>query len=325
MDSRMTRAGRFLASLGLLVATVAAVHTATPAAALDPACTDTVLFVAGSSPPPGGDRSLFDAVEGHDPTLDCVVPIAADDVDRATAESYDVVVIASSVRPDLFGDRLADAAVPILVSESYLFDEMSMTVVGRNGELANRTSIRITDATHPLAAGYSGSVGVFTSPARLGYGVPAGAGTAVANTGGSSARSTIFAFETGDMVAGSTAPAGRVGFFSSFGAEFTSAGRDLTHAALDWLLAQPSQTAECGAVITTDITLGADLVDCPLHGLVVGADDITIDLGGHYLRGTAASTNVAGYGIDIRNHDEVTIRNGHIEGFFYGVSLVQSD
>ena len=41
----------------------------------------------------------------------------------------------------------------------------------------------------------------------------------------------------------------------------------------------------CGDTITADTTLDGDLVDCPNHGIVIGADDITLDLNGHRIDG----------------------------------------
>ena len=35
---------------------------------------------------------------------------------------------------------------------------------------------------------------------------------------------------------------------------------------------------QCGEVVTTDVTLEADLLACPGDGLVVAAPDVTIDL-----------------------------------------------
>jgi large repetitive protein len=37
----------------------------------------------------------------------------------------------------------------------------------------------------------------------------------------------------------------------------------------------------CGDVITVDTRLDGDLLDCPDEGLLIGADDITLDLDGH--------------------------------------------
>src|SRR5215217_3471983 len=41
----------------------------------------------------------------------------------------------------------------------------------------------------------------------------------------------------------------------------------------------------CGDTITADTTLDGDLVDCPSNGIVIGADDITVDLNGHTIDG----------------------------------------
>src|SRR5215203_3974984 len=51
--------------------------------------------------------------------------------------------------------------------------------------------------------------------------------------------------------------------------------------------AASSDDIECGSVITTDVTLTHDLVDCRNIGLVVGASGITIDLGEHSVDGNA--------------------------------------
>jgi hypothetical protein len=41
----------------------------------------------------------------------------------------------------------------------------------------------------------------------------------------------------------------------------------------------------CGDTITTDTTLDSDLVNCPNNGIVIGADNITLDLNGHTIAG----------------------------------------
>src|SRR5688500_12804931 len=38
---------------------------------------------------------------------------------------------------------------------------------------------------------------------------------------------------------------------------------------------------ECGSVLTEDTVLERALTDCPGDGLVIGADDITLDINGH--------------------------------------------
>lgn len=91
------------------------------------------------------------------------------------------------------------------------------------------------------------------------------------------------------------------------------------------LTAQSANAADvgitCGTVVTSDLRLTADLLDCPGPGLVVSAPDITIDLAGHVIDGTgvgAAIDNQAG-------HDGVTITRGTVREFLFGVALHQAD
>jgi parallel beta-helix repeat protein len=89
-------------------------------------------------------------------------------------------------------------------------------------------------------------------------------------------------------------------------------------------LAAGSRTAgavECGEVLTEDTVLEADLLDCPGDGLIVGADGIRIDLGGHVLGGLDSSFNPGTIGIRNNGHDDVEIRNGRIQNFEEGVHL----
>lgn len=105
------------------------------------------------------------------------------------------------------------------------------------------------------------------------------------------------------------------------------------------LLATPTGSAfashvECGAVITADTTLDADLLDCPGSGIVIGADGITLDLNGHVVDGDGVAgdeTNGCGAGIANslclprdRGHDDVTITGGTVREFETGVSIRRS-
>jgi hypothetical protein len=78
---------------------------------------------------------------------------------------------------------------------------------------------------------------------------------------------------------------------------------------------------QCGDTITTSVRLRTDLI-CSDDGLIVGADNIVIDLAGHTI------TGYFGYGIGIADgvsgpsHSNLTIRDGTINGYFsIGVSL----
>jgi M6 family metalloprotease-like protein len=72
----------------------------------------------------------------------------------------------------------------------------------------------------------------------------------------------------------------------------------------------------CGEVITADTKLNHDL-DCSGDGLVIGADNITLDLNGHTIDGAGT-----GDGVDNgAGHDGVAVRNGSIKEFNRGVFL----
>jgi Right handed beta helix region len=89
-----------------------------------------------------------------------------------------------------------------------------------------------------------------------------------------------------------------------------------------------AQPLRCGDTVTQDTTLTADLLDCPGDGLVIGADGITVDLGGHTISGQIISgSNLEQVGIDnSAGHDDVTVRNGRVEFFYHGgIHLVGAD
>jgi parallel beta-helix repeat protein len=80
----------------------------------------------------------------------------------------------------------------------------------------------------------------------------------------------------------------------------------------------------CGEVVTTSVKLDSDLTNCPGDGLVVGADGITIDLGGHTIAGDR-SRGLLGSGIDAHlGYNRVVVENGTITTFFDGVLLRRS-
>jgi parallel beta-helix repeat protein len=72
----------------------------------------------------------------------------------------------------------------------------------------------------------------------------------------------------------------------------------------------------CGEVVTTSVLVANDLTECPEHGLVVGADGITVDLDGHVLDGTGL-----GAGVLIDGHYDVRVTGGTLREFDVGVHL----
>jgi hypothetical protein len=72
---------------------------------------------------------------------------------------------------------------------------------------------------------------------------------------------------------------------------------------------------KCGDVITRDTKLRNDLVGCPGSGLVIGADDVTLDLNGHTISGDSDFSDSEEAGVQVRGFDEAVVKNGTIENF----------
>jgi large repetitive protein len=76
-------------------------------------------------------------------------------------------------------------------------------------------------------------------------------------------------------------------------------------------------TVRCGQVLTASTRVTNDLSGCPSDGLVIGADRIIIDLGGHTIDGVGLGAGILGDG-----YASVTVRNGTVQEFDHGVLLL---
>jgi parallel beta-helix repeat protein len=77
--------------------------------------------------------------------------------------------------------------------------------------------------------------------------------------------------------------------------------------------------SSCGTTVTADAVLALDLV-CPGDGIVIGADNITVDLQLHAL----ISNGGFHTGVDnSAGHDNVTVKNGRITNFSVAVEIDQ--
>jgi parallel beta-helix repeat protein len=88
----------------------------------------------------------------------------------------------------------------------------------------------------------------------------------------------------------------------------------------------------CGSVLTHSIVLTRDLTGCPDNGLVIGADNVTLDLHGHTVGGDGTlqdqcpGDQPCDVGIDnSAGHTHLTVRGGSVRDFALGVLLVGAD
>ena len=84
----------------------------------------------------------------------------------------------------------------------------------------------------------------------------------------------------------------------------------------------------CGDTITTDTTLHQDLVNCPNNGIIIDADNVSLDLNGHLVDGDGIpaagcdpGTEFCDEGLAALNHDGVTIKSGRVREFGDGVAV----
>ncbi len=78
----------------------------------------------------------------------------------------------------------------------------------------------------------------------------------------------------------------------------------------------------CGATLTSDTKLRADLTNCPGDGLVIGKDGITLDLGRRTIDGAGAEDTT---GIRLNGRRNVKIKGGTVQEFGVGIALDGSD
>jgi Right handed beta helix region len=76
----------------------------------------------------------------------------------------------------------------------------------------------------------------------------------------------------------------------------------------------------CGETIMQSTALTSDIGPCPGDGLVIGADNVTLDLNGHSIEGSGGGVGVS-VGGDLTARTGVTVRNGTIAQFDQGVLL----
>jgi parallel beta-helix repeat protein len=82
----------------------------------------------------------------------------------------------------------------------------------------------------------------------------------------------------------------------------------------------------CGDTITTDTKLHHNLTNCPNNGIVIGANEVTLNLNGHLVDGDGTpadgcdpDTEFCDVGVVNDGHNGVTVRRGSVREFGVGV------
>ena len=210
--------------------------TATPGGA----CNPKVLFVVGDTRLNTGDAWVKSRLE----KLGLEVEVKkATSASAGDANGKGLVVISSTINSGDLGATFKNVAVPVVTWESYLLDEMKMTgPIAQTdfGQDASYKYLTITDPSHPLSAGLSGTVQVLTSSNYMRWGwTTQSAAAKAAKVTGQEGWYGIFGFDKGDaMQGGFTAPERRVSLFMDdvTPAMLTTQGQQLFDGAIEWAI-----------------------------------------------------------------------------------------
>lgn len=187
-----------------------------------------LLFVVGSATP-----SEDNLVEAHLQSLGFAVTEARDSDPASRADGQDVVVVSSTVDPDVLQGKYRDVSVPLFTWSVYSYPYLAMT-----GPQLHR-DFELIDPVHFAARTMTALYGYCESPVNpimravgetrsqnfgtyyllsteVGWGRPSRGGTVVASIEGDDGEGAMFTYERGaTMCGGVVAPARRVGFYLS--------------------------------------------------------------------------------------------------------------
>ncbi|MFK8023724.1 MAG: PKD domain-containing protein [Ilumatobacter sp.] len=258
-----------------------------------------VLVMKSATSPTAPDQVVADRLE----SLGFVVrPVDDDAVGPDDATGADVIVITTTVSASKVGSVFTSVDVPVLAWEPGLFDDLGFHGSSDSGQSSSTTKIRVSDSSHPIAAGATGDVGVTSSAAPLSWSRPDGDVQVIAIEPFGAARAVVFAYEVDAQMHELVAPARRVGFFPTWStpSRLTEAGFGWFDRSIEWLTSGPAPTNAPPIVDAGEDRVVAPGVPVDLAGEVTddGRPDgvLTISwsevVGVDYADPTSASTSV---------------------------------
>ncbi|MDB5106797.1 MAG: hypothetical protein JWP91_4486 [Fibrobacteres bacterium] len=191
-----------------------------------------VLFVAGSASLTSADAFIKRRLE----TLGHIVTVkAAASTVTADAVGRSLIVVSSTVASGDVGSKFSASAVPLITWENAILDDLGMTglTAGTDyGTTGNQTQATVftaacdratmytaakgyADGCHDLAAGITGTFGLYTLPAQVAWGKPGANAIKIASQADNAAKVIEFAYDANAAMPGRAAPARRVFLFLS--------------------------------------------------------------------------------------------------------------
>lgn len=170
-----------------------------------------LLVVSNSGSPTAADQSNHDVAESAGYGNNVVDYITASGISESDADGYELIMIAESVTSGDVGNTFRTTKTPFLAIEGFVWDDMDMTTTESNNY---GTDIYISNATHPMADGNSGTITVYSSGASIiETDSLATDGVKIAQTASGDTSAVIFYYEKGSTMQNSlVAPERRIGF-----------------------------------------------------------------------------------------------------------------
>ncbi|HEY0705369.1 MAG TPA: hypothetical protein VGG33_01140, partial [Polyangia bacterium] len=194
-----------------------------------------VVVVADPSANASADVRLKTVLE----TKGFTVRLGDDDATAAvTTAGVGLVVLAGTADSAKLGSKYRDVALPVMVLETAIFDDMRLTGPTENTDWGADTVSQITIlSNHPMNAGLAGTVAIMSMATKVGWGKPAASALKIASVTGMADHTAMFAYESGVAMVGGNAMGRRVAMFpgDTNAMLLTADGIKLVSAALDWL------------------------------------------------------------------------------------------
>ena len=182
-----------------------------------------------------GDAVVRAVLTGKD-----LVVTTVSDSDGVDVEGVNLVVLANSCDSSTLLDKYRDVAVPVLVLERFVFDEMGMVASSGSFESGETdgTQVSIVRPGHLMAAGLMGDITVVSLISSLAWGLPGAGAERVATIPGNNNRVVLFGYPAGASMSVGQAVARRVGCFvtDTTAPRLNDNGVKLLGAAVDWAL-----------------------------------------------------------------------------------------
>ncbi|HWB81234.1 MAG TPA: hypothetical protein VG755_39995, partial [Nannocystaceae bacterium] len=197
-----------------------------------------ILWVSNVMDPAG---STDEPLQDHLESLGYVITRIVDNVATAAdADGYCVVLLSAVSDSSDIESEFHDVDVPVITWEFALFDNMGFAVSTGEYDLdEGATQIEIVDASHPLAAGLSGTVMLYEGVGRVNWSLAHNSAIVGVRTDDDQ-HASLFAYEAGDTLAdGTIAASKRAGlpFSNALRGELQPAALDILAAAVDWATA----------------------------------------------------------------------------------------